>query len=71
MIEVFMPYQLSGEVLKAGGAIPLPPGKVQGIKLFSVWFGDRLASLVARAVTNQFLIVLSEEIASSACIEVI
>jgi hypothetical protein len=71
MIEVFIPHQLSGEMLRAGGAVPLPPGYVQEIRVFSVWFGDRLASLVASAVTNPFPIVLSDGIASSTCIDVI
>src|ERR1700710_868780 len=54
MIDVFMPHQLSGEVLSAGGAVPLPPGYVQGIRVFRICCGGRFANLVARAVTNPF-----------------
>ena len=71
MMEVFIPHQLSGEVYSAGGAVPLPPGYVAGRRVFSTCCVGRLASLVARAVTSPFPIVLRGGIASSACIDVI
>ena len=71
MIDVFIPHQLSGEVLSAGGAVPLPPGYVLGMRVLRMCCGGRFAILVARAVTSPFPMVLSEGIASSACIDVI
>ena len=66
---VFILYQLSGEVLSVGGIVLLPPGYVLGISVLRVYFGRRLAILVARAITNLFTMVFSDDIISSACIE--